>query len=120
MSETILQKAHSLRLPLPITRLFTEAHRRRGMGGDIGSKKPIDTAWIGLGNPSTYKPGVEAGYFRPFSEVHPRVLGWYLFTEKGIETYKALYGDEAIIDFEAEGRVAHNGQTGGFELLACA
>jgi hypothetical protein len=116
--QDLAARAAKLGVRAPVLKLFREAHRRRGMGSD-DSHKPLDQSWIGLGMPSTYRPGVAAGLFRPLHDRETaRVLNWYLFAEKGIETYKALYGEHAVIDFEAEGRVAHDGGTGGFALVA--
>lgn len=86
------------KLPEAVLALFVEAHNRRTGGGDVGSRRSVEDAWVGLGMPSTYKPGVQAGYFRPLHDQEtPRTNNWYLFTQDGIAVYQELYGDQAVL-----------------------
>lgn len=115
MDEMMLhQNARKLKIRANALKLFQEAHRRRGIGGE-DSGRTIDKSWVGLGTPSTYRPGIEAGYFRPHrGQETPRVLNWYLFTAEGIEAYKALYGDTARVE-PYRGLPMDGGS--GFELM---
>lgn len=65
------------------TILLKEAYRRYM---NSGNGRPLKIAWVGLGMPSHYK----SKYFRPLHRVTPRVLNWWLLSEKGIEVMEGL------------------------------
>lgn len=57
----------------------------------MGGKKPLTDNMLGLGFPSHYKPGVEAGLFVPsFGPSKARVCEWYKLTLLGQKIVKQL------------------------------
>lgn len=92
------EAAERLALPVPIQRLFIQAHARR-VNGSTHAQKPIDAAEVGLGSDAEYKLGVERGLFAPIEAVKVRGRPrWYRLTASGVETYQALFGEAAHLE----------------------
>ena len=71
--------------------LFQDAHRRVCIRKQRGEALDLDTLWAGLAFPSQMR-GKAQQFFRPLNgDETPRVLGWYLFTEKGKAEYLRRY-----------------------------
>lgn len=74
-----------------VERLMEEA-RRRYESFALRDRKTLESAWLGLGPPSEYRPAVEAGLMRPLhGKATPRVLNWWLLTPEGIEAYREMF-----------------------------
>lgn len=62
-------------------KLLWEALRRMRC---LGEKKSLNDNFIGLGFPSEYKAGVEAGLFVPsYGRSYPRTMAWFKLTPLG-------------------------------------
>jgi hypothetical protein len=77
-----------IRITPQIERLFAEAQRRYVMF-NYRDNEPLATSWIGLGMASEYKPAVKAGLMESHGKYAPRCLGWFLFTDKGLQVFAA-------------------------------
>lgn len=93
---------------------WADAHRRVC----IAAKYPgfdLSKVWVGYDYPSRMKKMVHVdGYMKPYEgKETPRVIGWYLFTEKGIEEYKRRFGGKKDF-FDA----AYDGPRGNWEVAA--
>jgi hypothetical protein len=86
----LFQKENAMPIKTKTKRLMEEA-RRRYESFAVRNNKTLETAWLGLGMPSEYREAVEEGYMVPYGVETPRVLNWYLLTEKGIALYRELY-----------------------------
>jgi hypothetical protein len=74
-----------------VERLMEEA-RRRYESFAMRDGKKLDSAWLGLGPPSQYRPAVEAGLMRPLHDkATPRVLNWWLLTPEGVAKYREMF-----------------------------
>jgi len=76
--------------------LLIEAHRRLTTFAKKRDGKKLETAWVGLGFATTYKPAVAAGLMRPLSRYARRCLGWYLFTPTGLKVYRAWLKQRSV------------------------
>lgn len=95
------------RLPSKVRWVFDEARRRFEFFGKRDGKT-LEEAWVGLGYPSTYKAGVQAGFFRPLGDrATPRILTWYLLTEAGAAAYREFF-PEADLPFDHDRAYAMN------------
>lgn len=77
-------------LKAPVRHLMEEARRRIEYFGKRDGKT-IESTWSGLGVPSYYRPGVEAGLFAPLGGELPRVLNWYRLTKEGAAVYRQCF-----------------------------
>lgn len=69
-------------------RLLWEAMRRMLC---MGEKKSLNDYFIGLGYPSEYKAGVQAGLFAPsYGTSKPRIMAWYKLTPLGQRVIKQM------------------------------
>jgi hypothetical protein len=86
----LFQKENPMTIKTKTKRVMEEA-RRRYESFAVRDKKTLEEAWLGLGMPSYYREATDAGYMVALGEETPRVLNWYLLTEKGVALYRELY-----------------------------
>lgn len=83
-----MNKRKTIKINTPEGRLLWEALRRMLC---IGEKKSLDDYFIGLGFPSEYKAGVQAGFFAPsYGTSIPRTMEWYKLTLLGQQVIKQM------------------------------
>lgn len=81
-------KKETIKIQSKEGRLLWEAMRRML---HMGTKKLLTDNMLGLGSPSYYKPGVEAGLFAPsFGPIRARVCAWYRLTPLGQKIVRQL------------------------------
>jgi hypothetical protein len=81
-------KKRTIRIYAKEGKLLWEAMRRMLC---MGEKKSLNDSMLGLGYPSYYKSGVDAGLFVPsFTKDIARVCGWYRLTPLGQKIVKQL------------------------------
>lgn len=94
--------------------IWVDAHRRVCIAAKRG-EHDLTKLWVGLDYPSHMKEMVHVlGYMKPHGDKEtPRILGWYLFTEKGIEEYKRRFGNKKDF-FDAD----YDGPRGNWKVAA--
>lgn len=79
------------RLSAQVDRLMEEA-RRRFESFAVRDNTPLEKAWVGLGMPSYYRAGVEAGLMVEIQgNYRPRILHWYRLTPEGVALYREMF-----------------------------
>ena len=78
-------KRKTVKINTPEGKLLWEAMRRILC---LSKKKKVNDYFIGLGFPSEYKSGVEAGLFVPsYGSAKPRIMAWYRLTTLGAASH---------------------------------
>ena len=80
-------KRKILKINGKVGELLSEAMRRIYT---MGGRQSLNYRFAGLGTPSMYKMGVEAGFFEPTWGETPKVNNWYCLTPLGQKIVKQM------------------------------